>query len=188
MKVLRKTSMSRPSLSRLQMLGSQTCVANTVYAIVLTTSDTYVTEFFPQTTWTSSSDSADPYNWPTSRKYFIGTIFSFGQLIPIMSASMIAPSLADIARDLHISAATAQITLSSYFLGMAFAPLLIASLSEMYGRKKVWVACNVWYILWNAMCPVSNIAGLMIVGRIMSGMGASVGVTVSSHSVLGKQC
>jgi MFS family permease len=117
----------------------------------------------------------------------IGTIFSFGQLIPIMSASMIAPSLADIARDLHISAATAQITLSSYFLGMAFAPLLIASLSEVYGRKKVWIACNVWYIFWNAVCPAGDVAGLMIVGRIMSGMGASVGVTVSSHSVVGKR-
>jgi MFS family permease len=95
-----------------------------------------------------------------------------------MSASMIAPSLGDIARDLRISAATAQITMSSYFLGMAFAPLVIAALSEMYGRKKVWVACNAWYVLWNAVCPVGRSAGLMIFGRIMTGAGACVGVTV----------
>jgi MFS family permease len=42
-----------------------------------------------------------------------------------MSASMIAPSLPAIASDLAISASTAQITMSVYFLGMAFAPFLI---------------------------------------------------------------
>jgi predicted MFS family arabinose efflux permease len=91
---------------------------------------------------------------------------------------MIAPSLGDIARDLRISASTAQITMSSYFLGMAFAPLIIAVLSEMYGRKKVWIACNMWYVLWNALCPVGSNTGLMIFGRIMTGAGACVGVTV----------
>lgn len=90
---------------------------------------------------------------------------------------MIAPSLGDIAHDLHISASTAQITMSSYFLGMAFAPLVIASLSEMYGRKKVWVACNLWYVLWNAVCPVGGL-GVMVFGRVMTGAGACVGVTV----------
>lgn len=95
-----------------------------------------------------------------------------------MSASMIAPALGQIALDLRISASTAQITMSSFFLGLAFAPLVIAALSEMYGRKRVWVACNVWYVLWNALCPVGKSAGVMIVGRIMTGAGACVGVTV----------
>lgn len=132
-----------------------------------------------QSTWSSEKDPADPYNWPSSRKMIIGTIFSFGQLVPIMSASMIAAALGNIAHDLKVDASIAQITLSSYFLGMAFAPFLIAALSEMYGRKRVWVACNAWYILWNALCPVGNSAPLMIVGRFMTGAGASVGVTVS---------
>ncbi|CAN9469454.1 unnamed protein product [Alternaria alternata] len=90
-------------------------------------------------TWASPADSSDPYNWKPLRKFVIGTIFSFGQLIPIMSASMIAPSLPAIASDLAISASTAQITMSVYFLGMAFAPFLIASASEVWGRKPVWI-------------------------------------------------
>lgn len=133
----------------------------------------------PQATWASPTDSSDPYNWKPSRKFVIGTIFSFGQLIPIMSASMIAPSLPAIASDLAISASTAQITMSVYFLGMAFAPFLIASASEVWGRKPVWIVCNAWYVVWNALCPVGRNTGLMIVGRFMAGAGASVGVTVS---------
>ncbi|KAF9697725.1 hypothetical protein EKO04_004193 [Ascochyta lentis] len=130
-------------------------------------------------TWVSTTDPEDPYNWPSHRKIIIGTVFSFGQLVPIMSASMIAAALDDISHDLKISASITQITLSSYFLGMAFAPFLIAAMSEMYGRKRVWIACNAWYILWNALCPVGNSAPLMIVGRFMTGAGASVGVTLN---------
>ena len=97
-----------------------------------------------------------------------------------MSASMIAPSLPAIARDIRTNASTAQMTLSSYFLGMAFAPLVIGSASEVWGRKKLWILCNAWYVLWNALCPVGRTVELMIVGRVMAGAGASVGVTVGS--------
>ncbi|KAH7115869.1 major facilitator superfamily domain-containing protein [Dendryphion nanum] len=130
-------------------------------------------------TWTSSTDPNDPYNWPTYRKVLIGIIFSMGQLIAIMSASMIAAALPSISHDLNISASTAQITLLSYFLGMAFAPFLIAGCSEMWGRKTVWTVCTAWYVLWNALCPVGNNTGLMIVGRVMTGAGASVGTTLN---------
>jgi MFS family permease len=123
---------------------------------------------------------SDPYNFLARLKFLIGTIFSFGQLIPIMSASMIAPSLPAIASDLSVSASTTQINMSASFLGMAFAPFLIASASEVWGMKSVCVVCNAWYVVWNAVCPVGEKAGLMIVGRFMTGAGASVGVTVSS--------
>ncbi|KAH6870425.1 major facilitator superfamily domain-containing protein [Alternaria rosae] len=130
-------------------------------------------------TWASPTDPSDPYNWQTSRKFTMGVIFSFGQLIPIMSASMIAPSLPAIASDLAISASTAQITMSVYFLGMGIAPFLIASASEIWGRKPVWLICNAWYVAWNTLCPVGRNTGLMIVGRFMTGAGASVGVTLN---------
>lgn len=99
-----------------------------------------------------------------------------------MSASMIAPSLPSITRDLHIGAATAQMTLSSYFLGMAFAPFVVASASEVWGRKRVWVVCNAWYVAWNAVCPVGNRVEVMVLGRFMAGAGASAGVTVCGFS------
>lgn len=91
---------------------------------------------------------------------------------------MMASALSQIGRDLGIDDSITQITFSSFILGLAFAPLLIAALSEMFGRKPVWLACNAWYILWNALCPVGSSLPLMIIGRFMAGSGASVGITV----------
>ncbi|KAL0776021.1 hypothetical protein CaCOL14_007308 [Colletotrichum acutatum] len=90
-------------------------------------------------TWESLDDPHDPYNWPTYRKVTIAVLISTGQLITLMSTSMMASALPQISRDLGISATTTQITFSLFVLGQAFAPFLIAALSEMYGRKPVWI-------------------------------------------------
>lgn len=100
-----------------------------------------------------------------------------------MTASMIAAALNDISVDLGIDAATAQIVFATYFLGLAFGPFFSAAFAEVYGRKWVWVAGNLWYILWNGISPVGNSKSLMIVGRLMTGFGASAGVTVRRHPV-----
>lgn len=105
-------------------------------------------------------------------------IVSLGQLVTIMTTSIVAPSLSTIAQDLHMGSSEMQVTFSIFVLGLAFAPFLIAALSEMYGRKKIWIICNLWYILWNSLCPVGHSSGMMIVGRFMAGSGASVGITV----------
>lgn len=100
-----------------------------------------------------------------------------------MTASMITAALGDISADLGINAATAQIVFATYFLGLAFGPFFLAAFAEVYGRKWVWVAGNVWYILWNGISPIGKSRDLMIVGRLMTGFGASAGVTVSTRSI-----
>lgn len=131
-------------------------------------------------TWDGVDDPNDPYNWSTSRKISVAVVFSIGQLVTLMAASVGASALNDISRDLHIDASTTQITFSVYFLGLGLGPFLVAAFSELTGRKLIWAACNVWFVLWNALCPVGYSAGLMIVGRLMSGVGAAAGITLTA--------
>ncbi|KAK3370976.1 major facilitator superfamily domain-containing protein [Lasiosphaeria ovina] len=130
-------------------------------------------------TWSSPSDPRDPYNWRTPRKVCIGILISVGQLVAIMSASMIAASLDDIMADLGIGEAAAQLVLSTYFLGLGLGPFLVAGVAEMHGRKHVWLAAQLFFVFWNALCPVGNSTALMIVGRFLAGAGASAGVTLT---------
>ncbi|KAH9884882.1 major facilitator superfamily domain-containing protein [Xylariomycetidae sp. FL2044] len=130
-------------------------------------------------TWDSPLDPNDPYNWAGSRKMTIATIISLGQLVTLMSASMTAAALDDISSDLGIGTAAAQISFSIYFLGLAFGPFPIAAVAEMNGRKNIWVASNLWYVLWNALCPVGHSKGLMIAGRFLAATGASAGITLT---------
>ncbi|KAL7948516.1 major facilitator superfamily domain-containing protein [Trichoderma barbatum] len=130
-------------------------------------------------TWDRTDDPNDPYNWPPIRKVLTGITYSMAQLITLMTASIITAALNDITADLHIGMSSAQMIFSTYFLGLAFGPFVVAALSEMYGRKWIWVAGNVWYIVWNAISPVGKSVNMMIVSRLMAGFGACAGVTLT---------
>lgn len=96
---------------------------------------------------------------------------------------MLAPALDSILADIHMSATAGQAAFSVFFLGLGFAPFLVAALAETYGRRPIWIAGNLFYILWNSLCPVGFSSAVMIVSRLMSGCGASVGVTVSDSDI-----
>ncbi|RAH86660.1 MFS general substrate transporter [Aspergillus japonicus CBS 114.51] len=130
-------------------------------------------------TWDSPDDPHDPYNWPSIRKISVALVVSLGQLVTLMSTSMMAAALTQIGADLHLGSTATQVTFSIFILGLAFAPFLIAALSEMYGRRPIWIASNLFYIMWNALCPVSSSVGLMTVGRFLAGSGASAGITLT---------
>jgi MFS family permease len=106
-------------------------------------------------------------------------LLSLGGLVCTMSTSMIAPALKQISIDLDMAPSVAQLTLSIYLLAFVFGPLLIASCSEMYGRRPAYILAHLWYIIWNTLCPVTKSKGLMIAGRFLSGWGGSVSIAVS---------
>lgn len=106
-------------------------------------------------------------------------LMSLGGLVSNMTTAVMAPALTPIGADLGMSAAETQVALSIYVLALAFGPLIIAPFSEMYGRKPVWIFCHLWFILFNSLCPINNSKGVMIAGRFLSGLGASVGIAVS---------
>ncbi|KAJ8124467.1 hypothetical protein O1611_g9173 [Lasiodiplodia mahajangana] len=131
-------------------------------------------------TWDGPDDPEDPFNWSSRKKIAIGIVMGLGALVTLLTASVTAAALGDIARDLKLDPATAQISFSVYFLGLAFGPFPIAAISEMNGRRNIWIVSNVWFILWNSLCPVGYSKGLMIAGRFLAALGASVGNTLAA--------
>lgn len=84
-----------------------------------------------------------------------------------------APALSTIQRDLDMSNIEAVMALSIYLLATAFGPLLIGPLSEVYGRKPILHASNIWFLVWNIACGFANSKGLLIGARFLAGFGAS---------------
>jgi MFS family permease len=95
---------------------------------------------------------------------------------------MLAPALSSIGRDLSTDDTTTQMTLSIFILSFAFGPMVLAPLSEIFGRKPVWIASGAFYVLWNTVCGFANSNGLMIASRFFAGLGASAEFAVSSRS------
>lgn len=135
-------------------------------------------------TWDSPDDPLNPYNWSQPRKWALTLLLSLGGLVTLMASTMMAPALAAIANDLGTSQASAQIFLSIFVLAFAFGPMVLAPLSEVFGRRPVWILSSCFFILWNTVSGFSNSTGLLIASRLLAGIGASVEYAIP-RAVLG---
>lgn len=125
-----------------------------------------------------AGEPLNPLDWSQTRRLTTTLLISLCGLVSLMTASVMAPALPTIAQDLSLSPTIVSLTLSIYLLAFAFGPLLIGPLSEIYGRRPIWLACHAYFILWNTLCPVKKNTGMMVVGRFMAGLGGSVGVAL----------
>lgn len=62
--------------------------------------------------------------------------------------------------------------------GLGLSAILLAPLSEVYGRKPVLLAGCLSFTIWNTACGGAQTAGQLLVLRLFSGFGASVGDAV----------
>jgi multidrug resistance protein len=72
---------------------------------------------------------------------------------------------------------------SVFLLGYTFGPIMIAPLSEMYGRAILYKVCATLFVVFNVACAVSNSLGSLIVFRLLAGIVGSCPVTIGTGSI-----
>lgn len=77
----------------------------------------------------------------------------------------------------------ASFAVSVYLLGYAFGPLVIAPLSEFYGRLPVYHANTTLFILFTAACAKSTNLTMLIIFRFLAGLVGSCPLTIGAGSI-----
>jgi multidrug resistance protein len=100
------------------------------------------------------------------------------------ASSMFAPAIPLVASELSISnAGLATFTVSVYLLGYAVGPLLLAPLSELYGRSPVYLGTTLLFIVGNVACALSSNTAMLIVFRFWTGCFGAGPLTIGPASV-----
>ncbi|KDN43708.1 hypothetical protein RSAG8_05898, partial [Rhizoctonia solani AG-8 WAC10335] len=94
----------------------------------------------------------------------------------IMSGASISIALPDIGKDLGISQADLQWLITSYSLTSGCFLLLFGRLADLFGRKKVFLIGNSWFLVWAIGCGFAPNAISLDVMRAFQGMGAAAAV------------
>lgn len=81
------------------------------------------------------------------------------------------------------STMTATFVVSVFVLGFAFGPLLIAPLSEIYGRNPVYHVCNVLFVCFSLGCALATNMAMLIAFRFLSGFAGVAVVTCGAGSI-----
>ncbi|KAI6791545.1 MFS general substrate transporter [Hortaea werneckii] len=121
--------------------------------------------------WDGPDDPANPINWTATRKWTNIAVLSALTLLTPLASSMFAPGVPEVMTTFHSENENiATFVVSVYLLGFAFGPLVVAPLSELYGRSIVYHVCNVGFILFTVACALSTSMNMLIGFRFLAGI------------------
>ncbi|KAG1869008.1 MFS general substrate transporter [Suillus subalutaceus] len=131
----------------------------------------------------------DPRIWSNAKKaqYVMQNVV----LVIISGASMIAglcaniqnPANAQIEQQLHASSGDISLSLSLFILMQGNCPIIWSAISEIKGRKMVYLCSVALFTLGSAIVAVSNTIGLMIGMRILQGAGSSAVIAIGAATL-----
>ncbi|KAJ0168346.1 putative transporter C3B8.04c [Colletotrichum tanaceti] len=130
-----------------------------------------------KTSQLDGSEPFDPILW-SSRKKWTHVLVMFA-LLPGRWHPQSTPALDQVVIDFNIedNLTLANLTVSAYVLGFSAGPLLLAPLSETFGKKPVYQACNVILLLCNLACMVAPSAESLIFFRFLAGCAGASPIT-----------
>ena len=100
-------------------------------------------------------------------------------MTPPLSTDMYMPSLPKMAEYFHAPAALVNMTMVMFFISMSVGMLLMGPLSDRSGRKKILIISLLLYMLSSAGCALTTSVYLLILMRIIQGIGAGGMVSLS---------
>jgi MFS family permease len=131
-----------------------------------------------------------PFHFSRWHKWIWVWLLSAITLLTPFATSILSPAINTLDADFHNDNATVgSMTVSIYLFGYVVGPVFIGPLSEVYGRKLVLSAANVFFCLWQIGCALAPNVETLIVSRFFSGVGGAaclVGVTPSPRGVRSK--
>ncbi|KAL4264563.1 MFS transporter superfamily protein [Pleurotus pulmonarius] len=129
-------------------------------------------------------DTANPRNWTFRKKWTAAGIVSLYTFVSPLASSMMAPGLLQVAEQYHVTnPTTLAMTLSIFLLAYALGPLVLAPLSEMYGRTWVLHIANILFLAFNIGCAFSPNAGSLIAFRFFAGLAGSTPIACGGGSI-----
>ena len=137
-------------------------------------------------------DNMDPQNMNTPRKWYLVLLVSSTTLCYTCASSIYTSTYDQITAEFRCSRIVATLGLSLFIAALGIGPMILAPLSEFYGRKPVY---NVSFFLFGVSlipCAVARNIHTMLIARFFSGFvgaaftsvaGGTVGDLFSKHTL-----
>lgn len=97
---------------------------------------------------------------------------------------MFAPGVPALMEEFRITnPALGSWVVSIYILGFAAGPMVLAPLSEMYGRAIIYNTCNVGFFVLTIGCAIATDMGMLIAFRFLEGVFGSAVLTLAGGTI-----
>lgn len=137
---------------------------------------------FIPVTW-QEGDPEYPPNWSKAFRWFYTIVVAFLVVSAAFGSSVITGDMMGAVDSFNVSMEVSTLQVSLMVCGFAVGPLLWSPLSEMYGRKPVYIVALGIYVVFNIPCALAQNIGTLLVCRFLCGFFASVALTLAGGTI-----
>ncbi len=113
----------------------------------------------------------------------LGMLIALTAIAPI-SIDMFLPSMPDMADEFHTSKGAVSLAVTLFLLAFAGSQLVYGPASDRFGRRPVLFSGLGLYIAGAALCLGAQSVGVLLVGRVVQGLGGGAGPAIASAIVI----
>lgn len=128
-------------------------------------------------------DSENPKNWSRLYRWYITLVVSILVICIAFGSSIVTGGLGLIEEKYDVSLEVAILTCSIMVCGFAVGPLLWSPLSEIIGRRPVYIISLSLYVMFNIPCALSPNIGGLLVCRFLCGVFSSSGLSLAGGTI-----
>ncbi|KAL0950653.1 hypothetical protein HGRIS_007441 [Hohenbuehelia grisea] len=125
----------------------------------------------------------DPRAWSSTKKHVILAIVASAAMIAGLGANIQNPSIQQMEEQLPATSSQISLSLSLFILIQGAFPLIWTAISEVKGRKKVYIASLVVSLIGSIVTALSKNIGLVIGFRMIQGAGSSAVISVGGATL-----
>lgn len=124
------------------------------------------------------NDPENPKNWSKAYKWWCTMGVAYTCFVVAFNSAVITANLEGVSDTFHVSMEVSLLTVTMFVIGFGVGPLAFAPLSEMYGRKPVYVITIALAIIFEIPCAVAQNIGTLLVCRLIDGIAFSAPMTL----------
>ncbi|KAK4100339.1 MFS general substrate transporter, partial [Parathielavia hyrcaniae] len=127
------------------------------------------------------TDPENPRNWPLWYRAYTVLAVSYATWVVVLYSTSYTAAMPGIMAEFGVAdrPALATLGLTSYLLGLAAGSVVVAPMSELYGRRVVYLVCMAVFVLLIVPCGLAGSLGVMVGVRFI---GAVFGAAMISNS------
>ncbi|KAB8239234.1 major facilitator superfamily domain-containing protein [Aspergillus alliaceus] len=131
-----------------------------------------------------SSDARNPHNWPAWKKIYHTLIPCLLSFLITLSTSVGEPATNIMVVHFSISRTVAILPLTLYTLGLAFGPLFVAPLSEVLGRRWVYIISSSCLLAFAGGAAATQSFATHLICRFFSGFLGSAAIAMGAGTLV----
>jgi multidrug resistance protein len=111
----------------------------------------------------TDDDPENPRNWSMAYKSFVVFVMSYATTVTVLYSTSYTVTVGKLEQVFDVGHLTALLGLTTYLIGMAAGSTVLAPLSEMYGRRPVYILSTAMFVVLILPCALArNIESLLI--------------------------